>query len=87
MRNIPLTGMKDQPPFNLTPDTTFHFTRISEAGVLPLIAELLIDRVSMDLNGTDVLCLPSNDSDPQITFAIHVSGGWLCKVYESVASL
>jgi hypothetical protein len=60
-----------------TADTVaIHFIRISEAGMLPLIAELLIDRVSTNLNGTDVLCLPSNDSDRQTTFAIHVLGGW-----------
>jgi hypothetical protein len=67
--------MKNQPPFNLTPDTVLRFTRISESRTLPLIAELLIDRVSANLNGTDVQCLPSNDSDPQTTFAIHVLGG------------
>jgi hypothetical protein len=74
-RSVPWTGMKNQTPFNLTPDTAFRFTRISEAGVLPLIAELLIDRVSTDLNGTDVQCIPLNVSDPQTTFAIHVLGG------------
>ena len=75
LRNIPSNGMKNQPSFNLTPDTAFHFNRASEEWMLPLVAELLIDRVSTNLNGTNVLCLPSNDSDPQITFPIHVLGG------------
>jgi hypothetical protein len=74
-RSIPYTGMKNQPPFNLTPDTVIYFTRTSESRMLPLIAELLIDRVSMDLNGTDLQCLPSNDLDPQVTFTIHVLEG------------
>jgi hypothetical protein len=80
MRNIPWTGMKNQIPFSLTPVTTFRFTRISEAEMLPLIAELLIDRVNTDLNETDVQCLPSNDSDPQTTLAINVLGGWWCEL-------
>lgn len=84
LRNIPYAG-SIQSLINLTlndtADTvTFHFTRTSETGMLPLIAELLIDRVSTNLNGTNILCLPLNDSDPQITFAIHVLGGWWCKL-------
>jgi hypothetical protein len=75
-RNVPYNGIYYHSSFNLTPDTAFRFTRISEAGVLPLIAELLIDRVSTILNGTDVQCLPLNNSDPQTTFAIHILGGW-----------
>jgi hypothetical protein len=81
MRSIPYydTG-SIQPSFMITLMYTanivsFYFTRTSEAGVLPLIAELLIDRVNTDLNGTDVQCLPSNDLDFQVTFAIHVLGG------------
>jgi hypothetical protein len=77
MRNVPYdSGMKNQRSFNLTSDTAIHFTRTSESRMLPLIAELLIDRVSTDLNGTDVRCIPSNDSDPQTIFAIHILGGW-----------
>ena len=84
-RNIPYNGPGVIQPLNLTLNDTadtvaFHFARTSETQILPLIAELLIDRVSISLNGTNVLCLPSNDSDPQITFAIHVLGGWCCKL-------
>jgi hypothetical protein len=75
-RNVPYSGIKNQRPFNLTPDTAIRFTRTSESGMLPLIAELLIDRVSTDLNGTDVQCIPLNVSDPQTIFAIHILGGW-----------
>ena len=78
VRNIPYVGPGFIQPLNLTlnDDTvTLHFTRTSERDILPLIAELLIDRVSTNLNGTNVLCSTSNDSDPQITFPIHVLGG------------
>ena len=80
LRNIPYVGPGFIQPLNLTlndaTDTVaFHFTRTSEAETFPLIVELLIDRISTNLNGTNVLCLPSNDSDPQITFPIHVLGG------------
>jgi hypothetical protein len=82
MRYVPYdSGMKNQRSFNLTCDTAIHFTRTSESRTLPLIAELLIDRVITDLNGTDVQCLPSNDSDPQITFTIHVLEGLWCKLW------
>jgi hypothetical protein len=61
MTNVPYTGL-NQSSINLMlndiADTVpFHFTRISESGMLPVIAELLVDRVSTDLNGTDVQCL------------------------------
>ena len=84
LRGIPFAGF-NQSLINLTLNDTadtvaFHFTRTSEAETLPLIAELLIDRVSTNLNGSNVLCLPLNHSDPQITFAIHVLGGWWCKL-------
>jgi hypothetical protein len=85
-RSVPYTGL-NQSSINLmlndTADTVaFHFTRISEAGMLPLIAEVLIGRVSTNLNGTDVQCLPLNVSDPQTTFAIHILGGWWCTNYK-----
>ena len=78
LRSIPYSGFIG--PLNLTlndaADTVvFHFTRTSEEWMLPLIVELLIDRVSTNLNETNVLCLPFNDSEPQITFRIHVLGG------------
>ena len=61
---------------------TFNFTRTSESGTLPLIAKLLIDRVSTNIHGTKIHCSPSNVSDPQVTFAINVLGGMysLCNV-------
>ena len=79
LRNIPYSGFNQSLinlPLNDTADTVaFHFNRTSEAETLPLIVELLIDRISTSLNGSNVLCSPSNDSDPQITFPIHVLGG------------
>ena len=80
LRSIPYEGPGFIRPLNLTLNDTadtvaFHFTRTSEKDILPLIAELLIDRVSTNLNGTNILCSPSNDSEPQITFPIHVLGG------------
>ena len=83
-KNIPYTGMESLPSinetFNGTDTVVFHFTRTSEAKTLPLITELLIDRVNPNLNGTDIHCSPSNDSDPQITFIIHIHGDWWYKL-------
>ena len=59
-KNIPYSGMKSQPSinetFNGTDIVVFHFTRTSEAKILPLVAELLIDRVNPNLNRTDIHC-------------------------------
>ena len=80
-KNIPYTGMRNLSSIRIN-DTksnvvAFHFTRTSEERSLPLIAELIIDRVSISLNGTDVHCLPAvNDSDHPYTFSIQVLGGW-----------
>ena len=79
LRSIPYNVPGFIKPLNLTLNddiVAFHFTRTSEAETLPLIVELLIDRISTSLNGSNVLCSPgpSNDSE-LITFPIHVLGG------------
>ena len=53
----------------------FNFTRTSEAYSLPLRSELLIDGVTVDINGTEIHCSPLNISDPNTTFIVHVLGG------------
>ena len=60
---------------NDTASVTFSFMRASEEGTLPLISTLMIDGVHTDINGTEVYCLPSNETDPNVVFIIYVQGG------------
>ena len=75
-RSIPFMGNSILLPItDEASAVTFNFMRTSESGTLPLIAELLIDTVNTNTNGTRIHCSPSNESDPQVTFIIHVLEG------------
>ena len=54
---------------------TFSFTRTSENGTLPLVSTLMVESVYTDINRTELHCLPSNETDPSVTYIIHVQGG------------
>ena len=73
-RSVPFMGISLSPFVNN--GVRFNFIRTSNAGTLPLISELLIDRVNININGTEIQCSPVNDElDHQMTFIIHVKGG------------
>ena len=53
-------------------DTTFTFTRKSDQEAVPFVAEVVVNRVTADLNGTVIVC---DESTRISTNVIHVIGG------------
>ena len=50
------TGLRDPISYEIEPMVTLSFDRISESGVLPLISQLSINNVSVNLNRTRINC-------------------------------
>ena len=72
-RNVPITGdgMLTPIPHPISNGTVnFNFFRISEANTHPLISELMIDRVTVELNGTEINCSTSVPVDEVIMTAV-----------------
>ena len=59
-------------PFNGIDDVIFNFKITSE---VPLTTELCTNEVNNNMHGATINCLQSRDSDPIITFIIHVLEG------------
>ena len=55
-RYISSTDMTQQASSWAVNSTSFNVSRVSHQGMSPLISRLLIDRVTIDLNGTKVNC-------------------------------
>ena len=53
-------------------NTTFTFTRKSDEEAVPFVAEVVVNRVTADLNGTVIIC---DESTRISTNVIHVIGG------------
>ena len=76
-RNVPFTGDGLLPSImHSATDSTvvFNFSRISEPNTYPLIAELSIDSIYTDLNGTEINCSVLGTSVTHTT-VVHVIGG------------
>ena len=75
-RSVPITGSGVLEPFSFNAMTVIAFSRISEADSHPFIAKLYIDRVTNDLNQTEIHCLTVSGSAETIQMSvIHVLGG------------
>ena len=78
-RLVPFTGSRVltsiNETFNDTTLITFKFIRTSEAGSLPLIAQLQINGVNTHIHQTLINCIPSSDLDPLVTFLVYVLTG------------
>ena len=64
--NRVLTPIRETLTHNVT--VTFMFTRTSEDGTLPLISQLVIERATNHLHGTEIHCSSSE------TFLVHAQG-------------
>ena len=53
-------------------DTTFTFTRKSEQEAVPFVIEVVVNRVTADVNGTVIVCAESTLISTNV---IHVIGG------------
>ena len=71
-RLVPNIGSKDLTPIketlNHSVTVTFRFTRTSEDGALPLVSQLLLERATNHLQGTEIRCSSSEN------FLLHVQG-------------
>ena len=71
-RLVPYTGSRVLTPIRETLNhnvtVTFRFTRTSEDGTLPLISQLVLERATNHLHGTEIHCSSSE------TFLVHVQG-------------
>ena len=76
-RNVPFTGDGPLPSImHSAVDSTvvFNFSRISEPDTYPLIAELLIDNINTDLNGTEINCSVLSTSVTHTTVVNVIEG-------------
>ena len=77
VRYVSFDGQNQLPPVhfqaaNNTIEYVFSFSRTSEPRTLPLVTELLIDRIELDLNGTEINCTAISNSDTRLLSATVV---------------
>jgi hypothetical protein len=66
-------GVRDPKEFEIESMITLSFNRTSDPGSLPLVSQMLINNVSVNLNETRINCTESsNDYDIIIQTVIHI---------------
>ena len=61
-KSYSISGVRDPVSYEIEPIITLFLNRISEQEVLPLISQLSINNVSVNLNGTRINCTERSDN-------------------------
>ena len=76
-RNVPIVGSSPLQPF-IHPTTqgitVFNFSRTSDENTHPLVTELLISGVNIEINGTEISCSKADLSDRHTTTIYVING-------------